>query len=202
MTTTDNLYGPSSYIPSQGMNSYYAANMAPNQYSNVTLNPKSFGIDTNVGGSLAGMLSNPNIDVANAMYGPNSQYSVGEANTILQNLYGQNSDVFSGGLKQSTLAGIDTASNKTGIDFNKMLGLNSKDDKAGSQSPLASGLGMINSVIGWYSTLANLSLAKDYYKNQMALQNEQMQRVRDEDARIKAGREANSAKFNAPATIK
>ena len=195
----ENYYGPSSYIPSQGMNSYYAANMTPNQYSNMILDPSKFGMDYSVGGSLAGMLSNPNIDVANAMYGPNSQYSVGEANTILQNLYGQNSDVFSGGLKQSSLAGVDTLSNKTGIDFNKMLGINQgKDSKDTGQSGLASGLGMINSVIGGYSKLANVSLAKDYYKNQMALQNEQMQRVRDEDARIKAAREANNAKFNAP----
>ena len=40
-----------------------------------------------------------------------------------------------------------------------------------------------------YSANRGYGMMKDYYNNQMALQNEQMQRVRDEDTRVKGMRE-------------
>ena len=74
------------------------------------------------------------------------------------------------------------------------MGITSKDgDIFGINKEQQKGLGELaglgSGLWNMYSANRGYGMMKDYYNNQMALQNEQMQRVRDEDTRVKGMRE-------------
>ena len=79
-------------------------------------------------------------------------------------------------------------------DWFDKIGITSKDgsifgvNKA-QQKGLGELAGLGSGLWNMYSANRNYGMMKDYYNNQMSLQNEQMQRVRDEDTRVSGMRE-------------
>ena len=154
--------------------------------------------------SLSRYTGNSTLDNAQRGYGIGALASTGtpDQNAYIQALEGVDSKYFTPEVSQSIASGYDNLGSGTkeqgmfgGLgDWFDDMGITSKEGdifgiNTAQQKSIGQLAGLGSGLWNMYSANRGYGLAKDYYANQMNLQNEQMQRVRDEDTRVKGMRE-------------